>query len=204
MVGKRMVPPVAGEIFGNPLIPYLRTHLFLIPFRVLERLGLLVSLNDRAIDQLLLREYDPAHPLFRPDAPISKSIRDFVTFHLHSSWYRKKPYTSEHFHELRAKAISILNSFLLSMRVYQMGYPLISYARASAFLNDELTMEEVSGEWCGENTWRDEQSTAIRNGHNRFWAKGARVYRRVPEKMRSFTLENILDFLERRSHPEHL
>jgi hypothetical protein len=204
MVGKQMITRVAGEIFGNPLIPYIRTHLFMLPSRVLERLGSLLSLDARAIDQMFLATYDPAVPLFRADAPISKTIRDFVTSHLHRSWYRKMPYTAEHFDELRAKAISILNAFLLSMRVYQMGYPLISYARTSAFLKANATLENISAEWCDHHDLRRGRSEAAQNGANLFWAKGNPVYRHMPTKMRSFTLENILDFLERRSHPEHL
>jgi hypothetical protein len=203
MLGKRMVAPVAGEIFGNQLIPYIRTHLFMLPGRVLERLSSVVSLDSRSIDQLFLGKYDPAIPLFRADAPVSISIRDFVTSHLHSSWYRKMPYTAEHFDELRAKAISILNAFLLSIRVYQRGYPLVSYPGASAYLRDDLTPQQISADWCGSDETRGLPSSA-RNGTNRFWAKGAPMYRGVPEKMRSFTLENILDYLERRSHPEHL
>ena len=204
MVGKQMIAPVAGEIFGNPLIPYIRTHLFMLPFRVLERLGSLLSLDARAIDQLFLSRYDPTIPLFREDAPVSRSIRDFVNSHLHSSWYRKMPYTAEHFDDLRAKAISILNAFLLSMRVYQMGYPLISYAKISAFLNAQATAENLTAAWCGQDQLRREHSEAVQNGANPFWGKNNPVYRHMPKRMRSFTLENILDFLERRSHPEHL
>jgi len=204
MVGKRMVPAVAGQILGNPLVPYVRTHLFMLPSRVLAKLRSLLSLDRRSIDQLLLREYDPAVPLFRADAPISKSIRDLITSHLHSSWYRKKPYTAEHFDELRAKAISILNAFLLSMRVHQMGYPLVSYARASAFLDEDRTPEDISGEWCDHREWGDDTSEPRQNGANRFWASGSPLYRHVPGKMRGLTVENVLDFIERRSHPEHL
>jgi hypothetical protein len=114
------------------------------------------------------------------------------------------PYKAEHFDELRAKAISILNAFLLSMRVYQMGYPLVSYARALAFLDANATAENINAEWCERDDLRRERTEAIQNGSNLFWAKGKPVYRPMPAKMRSFTLENILDFLERRSHPEHL
>jgi hypothetical protein len=204
MVGKRMIPPVAGEIFGNPLIPYIRTHLFMLPFPVLEALGTVLSLDARTIDELLLRSYEPEVPLFRAEAPMSKSIRNFVTSHLHSSWYRKMPYTAENFDKLRAKAISIVNSFLLAVRIFQLGYPLISYAKASAALSEEKTPEQLSGEWCGQTELRGKESAVVPSGATSFWGNDAPIYRNVPEKMRSFTLENILDFLERRSHPEHL
>ena len=203
MVGKRMIPPVTGDILGNPLMPYARTHLFMMPFDLIERLGSVVSLDSRSIDELMLPRYDPGIPLFRPDAPISRPIRDFVTGHLNYSWYRKKPYIAEHFEELRAKAISILNAFLLSMRVYQLGYPLISYNRARRFLDEDRTPEDILREWNDDRSRSKDDSEDTPAATNRFWQK-AGFYRQLPEKMRGLTLENILDFLERRSHPEHL
>ncbi len=206
MVGQRMIPPVTGQILGNPIIPYVRTHLFLVSSRVLDKLSSLLSLDQRAIHQLFLDGYDPAVPLFRSDAPISKSIRDLITSHLHSSWYRKKPYTAEHFDALRAKAISILNAFLLSVRVHQMGYPLLPYSRAGAYARATADFDAAlcDAVWCGNYAWEGVTPETGRAATNRFWDQGSPFYRQVPEKMRGLTFENLLDFLERRSHPEHL
>jgi hypothetical protein len=207
LVGQRKFPPVTGQILGNPLIPYVRTHLFLVSSRVLDKLGSLLSLDQRAIHQLLLDNYDPAVPLFRSGAPISKSIRDWITSHLHSSWYRKKPYTAEHFDALRAKAISILNALLLSVRVHQMGYPLVPYSKVLPYSrvgSYEGAATDFDTAWCGNYACQGATPETARAATKRFWDQGSPFYRQVPEKMRGLTFENVLDFLERRSHPEHL
>lgn len=201
IVGKRMTLGAEGDILGNPLIPYIRTHLFLMPTEVVAALGSLVSLDDAAIERLFLRSFDPSIPLFRSDAPISKPIRDYIFFHLQSAWHRKKPYTVENFADLRGKAISILNALLLSMRVYQLGYPLVSYARASWFSRAGATPEHMRAEWI-EGQARVHANPG--NAPNRFWLEDSAHYRNIPARKHPFTLENLLDFLERREHPEHL
>lgn len=201
MVGKRMTLGADGDILGNPLIPYIRTHLFLMPTVAVNALGSVVSLDDAAIDRLFLRSFDPAIPLFRTNAPISGPIRDYIFFHLQSAWHRKMPYTGEHFADLRGKATSILNALLLSMRVYQLGYPLVSFAKASWLTRTGATPEQMRAEWIDGHTRAHAHSE---NAPNRFWREDSARYRNIPARKHPFTLENLLDFLERREHPEHL
>ena len=201
MVGRRVVLPAGGQILGNPLIPHVRTHLFLLPHAVLDELGSVVSLDRYSVDRLLLPAFDPAVQLFRPDAPISESIRDTILLHLHSSWHRRVPYTAEHFDTLRGKAISILNSLLLSMRVHELGHPLVSLARAARVLRADPARARLRAEWLDGTERRPAPGAP---GTNPFWQADADAYRRVPEKARAFSLENVLDFVERRKHPEHL
>ncbi len=201
MVGRRMVLHDGGQILGNPLIPYVRTHLFLLPHSVLDELGTVVSLDRYSIDRMLLPAFDPATHLFQTDAPISESIREYILFHLHSSWHRKQPYTAQHFEMLRSKTISILNSLLLSMRVHDLGYPLASFAGASRLLRSDPSQARLRAEWlddyCRFPAAEEPESAPL-------WKPGAATYRRMPEKAPAFSLENVLDFLERREHPEHL
>ena len=201
MVGKRMSLQANGHILGNPLIPYVRTHLFLLPWAVVDELGSVVSLDGHSISRILLPAFDPSAHLFQPDAPVSSSIREYLLFHLHSSWHRRKPYNAGNFDALRGKAISILNALLLSMRVHEMGYPLVSFANASRLLRINPAPDRLRAEWMDGC----HQLTATgKTASNRFWRPDLAVYQRIPAKMRAFSLENLLDFLERREHPEHL
>jgi hypothetical protein len=201
MVGQRMSLRATGEIMGNLLIPYVRTHLFLLPQAVVDELGSVVSLDGHSIDRMLLPAYDPSIHLFQPDAPVSKSIREYLLFHLHSSWHRKQPYCAGRFDELRGKAISILNAILLSMRVHGMGYPLVSFANASRRLRIDPAPARLRAEWIDGY---GQIPTTGKTAFNKFWQPDLAFYQRIPGKMRAFSLENVLDFLERREHPEHL
>jgi hypothetical protein len=201
MVGKRMVLDAEGRILGNPLIPYIRTHLFLLPRDVVDELGTVVSLDRRSTDRLLLPGFDPSVHLFQPDAPISRPIQDYLRFHLHSVWYRRRPYNAENFERLRGKAASILNALLLSIRVYDLGYPLVSLANVPRFLRMNPPVGRLRSEWTDRH---GRPRPGNGSPPNPFWGPGSVAYRRVPASMRPFSLENVLDLLERSSHPDHL
>jgi hypothetical protein len=111
------------------------------------------------------------------------------------------PYSAEHFETLRGKAISILNALLLSMRVHELGYPLVSVAKASRFARMDPAQAPLRAAWLDGY---HRIPAAGEAASNRFWRADAEVYRRVSEKGRTFSLENVLDFVERRKHPEHL
>lgn len=201
MVGKRMVLNAQGRILGNPLIPYIRTHLFLLPRRVVDELDTVVSLDHRSTDRLLLPGFDPSVHLFQGDAPISRPVQDYLRFHLHSVWYRRRPYNAENFEQLRGKTISILNALLLSIRVYDLGYPLVSLANVSRFLRANPSIGRLRSEWIGRH---DRPRPGNGASPDRFWRPGSAAYRRVPAYMRPFSLENVLDLLERSEYPDHL
>ena len=82
-----------------------------------------------------------------------------------------------------------------------MGYPLASFARASRFVRMDPAPGRLRAEWL--RGYRRFQA-AGEPASAPFWRAGAAAYRRVPEKAPVFSLENVLDFLERREHPEHL
>jgi hypothetical protein len=150
---------------------------------------------------MLLTEFDPSVHLFRAEAPISESVREYIRSHLHLSWYRKRPYAEEHFESLRAKTTSILNAFLLSMRVYDLGYPIISLANTLRFSRTAPTSEGLRTEWTGD---RKRGGDHDREKSNRFWRREPVVYRKISRKARPFSLENVLDLLERNENPKHL
>ena len=200
IVGRRMTVPSGAELMGNLVIPYVRTHLFHLSSVIVERLGSLVSLDEHKIDRLLLDTFDPAIPLFRKDTALSEPARHMIFSHLTRDWYRSRPYTVEHFAELRGKAISILNSLLLSMRIDQLGYPLISFTRAAAFLDEEITIDLLREEWSGGCNRLTAPQHATPPGS---WEKPL-IYRQIPPKKRSLTLSNLVDLVQSRPGREHM
>ena len=98
------------------------------------------------------------------------------------------------------KAIAILNSFLLSVRIDQLGYSLISYTKAGEILADGATRGQIRDTWLG-----DFDLTA-RNGNDGEMRAGneGRSYRPVARRRRAFTFGNLLDRLENSSGKEHM
>jgi hypothetical protein len=201
IVGKRMTLPAGAEIMGNPLIPYVRTHLFHLSSSIMERLGSVVSLDAGTIDRLLLSEFDPSTPLFRKDGPISEVARQVIFSHLTKDWYRRKPYTADHFEDLRGKAISLVNSFLLSLRIHQLGYPLISYTKAAAFLDDRVTLERIRRAWLGGFQSMPAPAQERVSG---IWGVPHDFYRHIPPRKRALTMSSLLELLESRPGREHM
>ena len=179
MVGKRMFFSVSGQIMGNPLIPYVRTHIFMLSKKVTDALGSIVSIDRRSLERFFIANYDPTIQLFRLDAPVSQEIKEFIFSHVTMKWYRKKPYESENFEVLRNKAASILNSMLLSLRVRQLGYPLIALDKTEKFFSKDFSINQINQSWFKEKAF-DEKTAIVPT--SKFWAKNALFYRHLPPK----------------------
>ena len=187
MIGWQMRLPLSGKIMGNDVIPYLRTHIFVIPKIILDSLGSVVTINQEAAKRFFIPEYDPSQRLLRCDAPLSKEMSDFIFSYVTSKWHNKKPYTRENFESLRNKAASILNSFLLSIRVEQLGYPLLSFG------NSKLSFFQAP---C---LFQSHQAPV-----NQFWLRNLLFYRYLPEKKPTFSWRNFKNILEKQFIPAHL
>jgi hypothetical protein len=199
LVGKRMGLPVAGDILGNSLIPYARTHIFFASKKVVDTLGSLVSVDKQFAERVFVPEFDSDIPLFRKNAPLSEEVKQFIFSYLTSFWYHKQPYIPENFEVLKNKAAAILNTFLLSMRVNQLGFPLISYHKARSFLSTPLSREEISAAWLDGAHETLEGKTPV----NAFWKQKMPFYRYLPKKRP--TWEHFENFLEGQSSlPDHL
>lgn len=200
ILGNRRTLPPGAEIMGNLLIPYIRTHFFLVAGEIIEQLSSVVGLDENSIDRLLLSEFDPSVRLFRKDAPCSEQMRQLIFSNLTNEWYRRKPYVADSFVELRAKATSILNSVLLSLRIDQLGYPLIPYTKAGAFLDQDVSRERIREEWIGGHGPAVQPMDQRGDG----WRVKPPVYRRVTRMKHPFTLGNLLDLIESRPGREHM
>jgi hypothetical protein len=188
------------EIMGNALIPYVRTHFFMVASEIIEQLSSIVSLDDSLIDKMFIREFDASIPLFRENAPLSEGTRQIIFSHLTNDWYRRKPYVADHFERLRGKAISILNEILLSLRIDQLGYSLISYTKAGTFLDEKITGAQIRAEWLDGF----DPARRLRDARGDQCRANQQVYRRVAQKRRAFTWSNLLDLLESRPGREHM
>jgi hypothetical protein len=201
MVGSQRRLPVSGKIMGNDIIPYVRTHLFIISKKIVDALGSLISIDRQSMERFFIPYYDPAIYLFRENAPISQNVKDFIFFYLTSTWYRKKPYKPQNFEILRNKALSLLNAFLLSIRVRQLDYPLISYSKTKFFLSQAFSADQINQVWFKES---ENNSRAPAELVNKFWLKKTPPYRHLPKKKPSFTWENFKNLLERYPSFDHL
>ena len=172
---------------GNGIIPYLRTHIFIMPKVALNSLGSVVSIDQEAAKRFFIPAYDPTIPLLRTDAPLSKELSDFIFSYVTSKWHNKMPYRRENFELLRNKAVSILNSFLLSIRVSQLGYPVMSFSNTkSLFFQDRCS-------------YKSYQAPA-----NRFWLTNYPFYRYLEQKRPTFNWRSFKDILEKQFIPAHL
>ncbi len=192
MVGKKAHLPVEGDIAGNEIMPYIRTHLFFVSATLMAALGNIISVDRFLKDRLFIPSYEASVPLFRPEAPLSSDLKDFIFHHVTSNWNRKKPYTRPHFDLLKGKAVSILNACLLSIRAKQLGYPLISLSKAPKLLSRSLSLDEIDGLWYrGHHSHRPK----IQASQERFWFSNSRIYRQLPKSK---------NFLKKFFSPNHL
>lgn len=165
IVGKRMALPTQGHIINKPLIPYVRTHIFMASKTLIDALGPLPSFNESAWDKFFISHYNPSAKLFRRGAPISNSIKDFIFNYLTSVWYNKKPHNKKNFEFLKNKAKSILNAIMLSMRTHELFYyPLVDYKLAKPLIQQYIFHDIVKEYWVG-NLSLKEFKTVYKSGH---------------------------------------
>ena len=201
VIGKRVSLPLTGQIMGNSLIPHIRTHMFLASRKVVDSLGSIVSIDENIIERTFTSSYDPSLALFRKDAPISGEIKRYIFSYLVSGWYRKKPYTSQNFKNLKRKATSMVNSLLLSIRIRDLGYPLIPYHKAKQFLTKPVSTDKINRLW--NNGAKNVQKRPVASVNDEFWSNNLPHYARIPEKKTPFSWKNFRNALEGRSFPGH-
>lgn len=165
MVGKRMVLPASGHIINKPLIPYVRTHIFMASKTLIDALGPLPSFNGDTWDKFFISRYNSSTQLFRKDAPMSNSIKDFIFNYLTSVWYNKKPHNKKNFEFLKNKAKSILNAIMLSMRTHELFYyPLVDYKATKLITRRYVFQDAITEYWVG-NLSLKEFKTVCKSGH---------------------------------------
>ena len=201
LVGKKMFSSVSGTIMGNALDAYIRTHIFITSSRVINSLKSIVSINTQTVERFFVDRYQPGLALFKENAPLSEEIKNFIFSHVTSVWRRKKTYDAESFQLLRGKAASILNSFLLSIRAKQWGYPLISYGKVKFVLSQSMSLGQIKDLWSYSPA---DAGTVQSTSNNRFWLRKIPFYRHLPKKSSEFTLEDFENILDSYSKPTHL
>jgi len=129
IVGKLKKLPVKGRIMGMDIDEYIRTHIFLVSSRVIDKIGSLVAIGQQEVHDFVISHYDNSVSLFQKQAPISEEIRDFIFHNITAVWHNKKPYINENFGHLKDKAVAILNSLMFSAKAKNMGYALMDIRR---------------------------------------------------------------------------
>ncbi len=114
-----------GTLLGREVTDWLCTGCFFMPRRLVERLGGLVTVDEKTMDLFMAREF--TGEVFRKDAPISGNYREFIV-----DWLtrRRRPplaVCGAGWNEFRGKVRAMFNEALLSVRIRDAGYRLRGY-----------------------------------------------------------------------------
>lgn len=113
-----------GVIDGYYIPDYVRTHCFIIPRYLIEKIGTVVSVGTDFIDKCL-RE-DCSYPYFKKDAPVCKSTQHMWLTHLKERWHSKSSLFLEDgsFNKelFRMKTLAFFNECLLTARCREQKY----------------------------------------------------------------------------------
>lgn len=139
------------KILGRDSQHWVRTSFFFVPTEGVDRLRSVVSF-ERPEE---LFSGDPKEP-FRPDAPISKGLQDFIISWLTGAgtgqgveWHSRFDLTSETLPLFEAKTVAILNEHMMSLRLRELGYPVADVSWLSGQLA-EHSVEKI--DW--HRTWQ--------------------------------------------------
>jgi len=115
------------EILGRESQEWIRSSFFFVPLEAVQALRSVVSFERP--EQLFTD--DPSAP-FRLDAPISKGLQEFIISWLTGEgtgqgvvWHSRFELSPETFPLFRAKTVAILNEHLFSLRLRELGYPVV-------------------------------------------------------------------------------
>jgi hypothetical protein len=115
------------QALGYDVSKWLCTNCVFLPGRVVRRLDSVVSVDNKAIDIFVPREYDPAY--FRPDAPISARYKELIVEWLTVRWHSAFVINDATWQLFRTKVQAILNEALLTAKLRACGFAIRSYGR---------------------------------------------------------------------------
>ncbi len=115
------------EVLARESQHWIRTSFFFLPASAILALRSMVSF-EHTEERFTA---DPAHP-FKANAPISKQFQDYILSWLTGegtgqgvTWHSRFTLNDETFPYFRAKALAMVNEHLLSLRLRELGFPLI-------------------------------------------------------------------------------
>ncbi len=114
-----------GRINGRVSRIWVNTNCFFMPAALTYRLGDLVSIDSDAIANYLPEKFPGYESVFVDDAPIDRVYRRRIIRWLTEEWHSRFELTDATWPLFRAKAIAILNEALLSIRIRDLGAPIL-------------------------------------------------------------------------------
>ncbi len=150
------------QAFDYRYTQYLRTSFLLMPSPVLKQLDTLTT----PIDAWRIFSGDPAAP-FRQDAPLSRSLQDFLitwltgapsSIELERQWHSSFDLSEETLPLFEAKTLAILREHLLSARLLGQATPCFDFRLLAKLSDRNVTLDQISSEnrrrwqWL---SWRD-------------------------------------------------
>jgi hypothetical protein len=160
LIGSRKTMAIDGEVFGLPVGNYIRTHQFVASRRLIDALERLPAFSDKEWDRILLPRFHPDIKLFRQTPLISGAVRDFVFEYLTRHWHRAVPYNQANFNCLRGKAVSLLNSLLLTTRVLSLQHPVIPFPQVRTTLTFGVIPKQLDAWWNDRYSLDDDPAVA--------------------------------------------
>jgi len=140
-------------ILGRESQHWIRTCFFFLPPSAILALRSMVSFEQAEA----LFSNDPAKP-FREDAPVSHRFQEYILSWLTGegtgqgvTWHSRFDLSAETLAHFQQKAMAIINEHLLSIRLREIGHPLVDVTWLSSQLSS-LQAEEIG--W--NRSWRDQ------------------------------------------------
>lgn len=121
------------RIVGKSTRVWINTNCFFIPRSLSDKLGTLVSVDSCNIDKYLPEEFPGTGDIFREDAPLNADYKERIVKWLTVRWHSKLVLDQRNWPMFREKAKAIFNEALLSIRIRELGYPILPYS-VPAFL----------------------------------------------------------------------
>lgn len=94
-----------------------RSHCFILPKSIIERLGSLVSLDVDFLNKCI-HEY-PTKPYFKQDSPINSELRNFIENWLGRFWHSAFKF-EDNWNLFRMKSLAFMNELMLAYRLNEL------------------------------------------------------------------------------------
>lgn len=114
LIGELVGKDTNAVIFGCYIKDYIRTHCFIMPKELVQKLNSIPTIGIDALNQCIDETYQGKY--FKDDAPISKNFQKMWVNHIKTYWHsRIKP--EDNWELYRMKTLAVLNEIFLTVRV---------------------------------------------------------------------------------------
>lgn len=113
------------EIFNKDVSSWICSNVFFLPKEIANSLKTLVSVDDLKLNSIIQDEFSGNY--FMQNAPLSESYKEMIVKWLTEEWHSKIVIKKENLTFFRKKVQAIMNESLLTARIIEQGYKVVSY-----------------------------------------------------------------------------